>query len=253
MIVLKSDREIELMRKAGNVVGRVFERLEKEIEPGVKTRQLDQIAAEMIKSSGGRAAFLGYKGFPGNICASINDEIVHGIPGERALAEGDIIGLDIGVELEGYYSDAAATFAVGKISQEARQLIDATERSLYLGIEQARAGNRVSDISYAIQTFVERHGFSVVRAFVGHGIGSNMHEEPEVPNFGPPNKGVKLEPGMTLAIEPMVNQGTYKVSILEDGWTAVTEDGKLSAHFEHTILVGEEGPQILTVWQKKNR
>ncbi len=253
MICIKSDREIGLMVRAGEIVGKVFERLEGEVRPGVTTRQLDTIAKEVIVSSGGKAAFLGYKGFPGNICASINEVVVHGIPGERRLKEGDIISLDVGAEFEGYYADAAATFAVGEISKEAGRLMEITERSLNLGIEKARAGNRLSDISCAVQGFVEQNGFSVVRSFVGHGIGSRIHEEPEVPNFGRPDTGVRLEAGMALAIEPMVNQGTFDVKILNDGWTAVTDDGKLSAHFEHTVLITKDKPRVLTLWQKKNR
>lgn len=251
MIGLKSDREIGLMAKAGEIVGKVFERLEADIKPGIKTKELDIIAGDLIRSSGGSPAFLGYKGFPKNICVSINEVVVHGIPGEVRLEEGDIVSLDIGVEFEGYYADGAATFSVGKISEEAMQLINITERSLYLGIDKARPNNRLSDISHAIQSFVEENGFSVVRAFVGHGIGSTMHEEPEIPNFGPPNRGARLEPGMTLAIEPMVNQGTYDVEILEDGWTAVTADRKPSAHFEHTVVITEDEPRILTLWQPR--
>lgn len=253
MIGLKSDREISLMSKAGEIVAKVFEKLEGEIRPGVKTKELDAVASGLIRSLGGEPAFLGYKGFPGNICVSLNEVVVHGIPGEKKLKEGDIISLDVGVETGGYYADSAATFAVGKISKEARRLMDVTERSLYLGIDKARAGNRLSDISHAIQVFVERNGFNVVRAFVGHGIGGRMHEEPEIPNFGVPNRGARLEPGMVLAIEPMVNQGTYDIEILDDGWTAVTKDKKLSAHFEHTVLVTEKDPRILTIWQKKNQ
>ncbi|NQU73373.1 MAG: type I methionyl aminopeptidase [Candidatus Omnitrophica bacterium] len=253
MIVLKSDREISLMLKAGEIVGKVFEKLNGEIKPGVKTKQLDKSAKEKIESLGGRPAFFGYKGFPGNICTSINNVVVHGIPGEQRLTEGDIISLDVGAEFEGYYADAAITIAVGNISKEAKRLIDVTECSLSSGIEQARAKNRLSDVTAAIQGFVEKNGFSVVRAFVGHGIGSRMHEEPEIPNFKWIKEDVRLEPGMTLAIEPMVNQGTYDVKIMEDGWTAVTRDGKLSAHFEHTILITEEEPKILTLWQKKKQ
>jgi len=253
MIVLKSDREIDLMRKAGEIVGKVFEKLDGAIKPGVKTKLLDKIAKEEIKSLGGKPAFFGYKGFPGNICTSINNVVVHGIPSEQRLNEGDIISLDVGTEFKGYYSDAAVTIAVGNISKEAKRLIDVTERSLSLGIEQAKPKNRLSDVTAAIQGHVEKNGFSVVRAFVGHGIGSKMHEEPEVPNFKWTKKDVRLEPGMTLAIEPMVNQGSYGVKILEDGWTAVTQDEKLSAHFEHTILITEEGPEILTLWQKKKQ
>lgn len=253
MIVLKSDREISLMLKAGEIVGKVFEKLYGEAKPGVKTKQLDKIAKEEIKSLGGRPAFFGYKGFPGNICTSINNVVVHGIPGEQRLTEGDIISLDVGAEFKGYYADAAITIAVGNISKEAKRLIDVTECSLSSGIEQARAKNRLSDVTAAIQGFVEKNGFSVVRAFVGHGIGSKMHEEPEIPNFKWTKEDVRLEPGMTLAIEPMVNQGTYDVKIMEDGWTAVTQDGKLSAHFEHTILITEKEPKILTLWQKKKQ
>lgn len=241
------------MLKAGEIVGKVFEKLNGEIKPGVKTKQLDKSAKEKIESLGGRPAFFGYKGFPGNICTSINNVVVHGIPGEQRLTEGDIISLDVGAEFEGYYADAAITIAVGNISKEAKRLIDVTECSLSSGIEQARAKNRLSDVTAAIQGFVEKNGFSVVRAFVGHGIGSRMHEEPEIPNFKWIKEDVRLEPGMTLAIEPMVNQGTYDVKIMEDGWTAVTRDGKLSAHFEHTILITEEEPKILTLWQKKKQ
>lgn len=253
MIDLKSAREIALMANAGEIIGKVFERLEPQINPGVKTKELDSIAIGLIRALGGESAFKGYKGFPGNICTSINEVVVHGIPQERQLKEGDIISLDIGVKLEGYYADAAATFGVGKISEQAKRLIDVTECSLYLGIEKARPGNRLSDITHEIQGFVEQNGFSVVRAFVGHGIGSSMHEDPEIPNFGPPNRGVRLEPGMTFAIEPMVNQGTYDVEILDDGWTAVTGDRRLSAHFEHTVLITENEPRILTLWQRKNQ
>jgi len=253
MVAVKSDREIDLMRRAGRMLGQVFESLEPRIKVGISTKELDTIAEVVIRSLGGKPAFLDYKGFPGSICASINEVIVHGIPGDRVLIDGDIIGLDIGVEFQGYYSDAAATFAVGNISDTAGRLMKVTEASLYLGIDKARPGNRISDIGHAIQTCVEDENFSVVRAFVGHGIGSSVHEEPEIPNFGPPNAGIKLEAGMTLAIEPMVNEGTHLVSILEDGWTAVTRDGGLSAHFEHTVLVTKKEPEILTKWQKKNR
>ncbi|MDD5449525.1 MAG: type I methionyl aminopeptidase [Candidatus Omnitrophica bacterium] len=253
MIGLKSDREISLISEAGAIIGKVFERLEGEIRPGITTIELDRLAGQLIKSFGGRAAFLGYKDFPGKICASPNDVVVHGIPGDRKLEKGDIISLDVGVERGGYYADSAATFAVGNCSDAAARLMEATECSLYIGIDKARAGNRLSDIGNAIQTFIENKGFSVVRAFVGHGIGAELHEEPEIPNFGAAGRGPRLEPGMVLAIEPMVNEGTCDVEILEDGWTAVTGDGKLSAHFEHTILVTDKEPRILTKWQKKNR
>lgn len=253
MISLKSEREIGLMAKAGEIVSRVFERLGEEIKPGVKTRHLDSVAAQIIASLGGKPAFLDYNGFPGNICVSINEVVVHGIPGENRLREGDIVSLDVGAVYEGYYADAAATFSIGEISGKANRLIDVTQESLRLGIEKARPGNRLSDITCAIQDFVEQNGFSVVRAFVGHGIGSKMHEPPEVPNFGKPNTGIRLEPGLALAIEPMVNEGTYEVEILEDGWTAVTKDRKLSAHFEHTVVITDKEPRILTQWQRKNR
>ncbi len=253
MIGLKSDREVALMTKAGEIVGKVFERLEGEISPGVATKELDTIAKDVIIALGGEAAFLGYKGFPGNICVSINEGVVHGVPDTRRLKEGDIASIDVGVRWQGYCADGAATFAVGGISKTAQRLMDVTERSLYLGIEAARPGKRLSDIGHAIQFYVEENGFSVVRAFVGHGIGSKMHEEPEIPNFGSPNRGVRLEPGMAFAIEPMINEGTSDVEILQDGWSAVTADRRLSAHFEHTIVIAQDGARILTSWQRKKR
>jgi methionyl aminopeptidase len=253
MIGLKSDREIALMAEAGRILGKVFERLEGEIAPGVTTGELDRIVGDTIASLGGEAVFLGYKGFPGNICVSVNEGVVHGIPGPRRLEEGDIASIDVGVKWQGYCADGAATFAVGKISDAARRLMNVTERSLYLGIEAARPGNRLSDIGHAVQSYVEANGFSVVRAFVGHGIGSKMHEDPEIPNFGEPNRGPRLEPGMTFAIEPMINEGVFEVEILQDGWSAVTADRKLSAHFEHTIVITRDAPRVLTSWQKKKR
>lgn len=253
MIRLKSDREVGLMSKAGEIIGKVFERLEGEIRPGITTKELDAIARQTIESEGAEAAFLGYKGFPGNICVSLNESVVHGIPGKRALKKGDIAGIDVGVKWQGYFADGAATFAVGEISNEARRLMEVTEHCLRLGIEAATPGNRLSDIGHAIQSHAEKNGFGVVRAFVGHGIGSKMHEEPEIPNFGLPGKGIRLEAGMTFAIEPMINEGTPDVEILDDGWTAVTADGKMSAHFEHTILITKDSPRILTLWQKKKR
>lgn len=253
MIVIKSEKERALIATAGEILGKVFENLQDKIRPGVTTKRLDTLARQSIIAHGAQPAFLGYKGFPGNICTSINEVVVHGIPGKRQLKEGDIISIDIGVGFKGYFADAAATFAVGKISQEAQRLMDVTERSLYEAIRKARPGNRLSDVSHAVQAVVESKGFSVVRAFVGHGIGSKIHEEPEIPNFGEPNRGVVLEPGMTLAIEPMVNQGGFEVKILEDGWTAVTRDGSLSAHFEHTIVITEAEPRILTEWQRKRQ
>jgi len=205
------------------------------------------LAEEYIKRHGGIPAFKGYRGYPRSLCVSVNEEVVHGIPGKRKLKEGDIVSLDLGVLMDGYYGDAAITVPVGKVSELAKKLIKVTEEALYRGIEMARPGNRLSDISHAIQTHVEKAGFSVVREFVGHGIGKQLHEEPQVPNFGPPNRGPRLEPGMVLAIEPMVNTGTWEVRILPNGWTVVTADGGLSAHFEHTVAITDNGPEILSL------
>ncbi|MFH1848144.1 MAG: type I methionyl aminopeptidase [Candidatus Omnitrophota bacterium] len=253
MIEIRSGREIALMRKAGVIVARVFEKLQGAIEPGITTKELDDLAIKVIKSLNGEAAFLGYKGYPASICTSVNDVVVHGIPAATKVKSGSILSVDIGVKYRGYFADAAATFPVGRISGEAMRLIEAAETALEAGIEQARPGNRVSDISHAVQDLAESKGFSVVRAFVGHGIGSNLHEEPEIPNYGEPGKGARLDPGMALAIEPMINEGTWEVKVLDDGWTAVTKDGKLSAHFEHTVLVTEGSAEVLTKWQRKSR
>lgn len=246
MIPLKSEKEIDSIRKAGKVLVKVLKDLESFIKPGVTTDEIDRRAATLIRSYGASPAFKGYKGFPGNICTSVNEVIVHGIPSERVLRSGDIISLDIGVKLDGYFADAAVTFAVGEISDEAKRLVKITQEALYAGIEQVWPGNRLSNISYAIQDLVESNGFSVVRAFVGHGVGLDLHELPEIPNFGTPGKGAQLKPGMVLALEPMANMGTYEVEILKDGWTAVTKDRKLSSHFEHTVAVTLDGSAILT-------
>jgi methionyl aminopeptidase len=246
MIEIKSEQEINLIRQAGRVVARVMEQLKKEIKPGVNTQELDEIAANLIISQGAVSAFYGYQGFPGNICTSINEEVVHGIPGSRVLKEGDIISLDIGVKLDGYYADSTVTLAVGKISSLAKKLLEVTEQALKLGIQQAISNNHLYDISSAVQNYVEAHGFSVVRDFVGHGIGSKMHEEPQIPNFGQAHKGPILRKGMVLAIEPMVNVGSYQVEITSNGWTAVTKDGSLSAHFEHTVVADDRIPEVLT-------
>jgi len=246
MIKLKSTREIQLMKEAGKVVAEALQEMEQAIDIGVTTGKLDKIAEKCIRRHGGEPAFLGYHNFPASICASINNEVVHGIPGLRRLQEGDIISIDVGVRLKGYHGDAAATFAVGNISEEARKLITVTKTSLEKAIEQMQGGNRLSDLSHAVQSYVEKHSFSVVRNYVGHGIGEDMHEEPQVPNFGPPGRGPMLQPGMVLAIEPMVNSGGFKVKVKNDQWTVVTSDGSLSAHFEHTIALGENGPDILT-------
>ncbi|KPK41232.1 MAG: methionine aminopeptidase [Omnitrophica WOR_2 bacterium SM23_29] len=252
MITLKSKAEVAKIEAACLLVVKTLEFLETKIKPGITTLELDSLACDYILQQGGVPAFKGYKGFPGNICTSINEIIVHGIPGKRDLKQGDIISVDVGVKLNGYYGDAAITFPVGEISEEARRLLKVTEQSLYDGIDKARPDNRLSDISHAIQRHVESHGFSIVREFVGHGIGSKMHEDPQIPNFGEPGMGPRLKAGMVFAIEPMVNLGTYKAEILDDGWTAVTKDRKISAHFEHTICVGEDGPEILTKWRRKN-
>lgn len=246
MIAIRSDEEIKAIRKAGKIVATTLERVKRCTHPGIQTKELDSIAREEILKRDGFPAFKGYKGFPANICASVNEVVVHGIPSERRLREGDIISIDIGVKFKDYYADAALTFGVGKISEKARRLLAVTEKALCIGIEKARAGNRLSEISSGIQKHVETSGFSVVRSFVGHGIGTRIHEEPEIPNFGAPNKGPRLEKGMVLAIEPMVNAGTFEVEIMDDGWTAVTKDRRLSAHFEHTIAVTDGEAEILT-------
>lgn len=246
MVVLKSAREIELIKEANQIVGRVLARLAKEVAPGVRTLELDDLARQLCKEYDAPPAFLGYRGFPFALCASVNEQVVHGFPSKTPLVEGDILSMDFGVCREGYFGDSAITVAVGEISQKARRLMDVTKQSLYAGIDQARPGARVSDISAAVQKVVEKAGYSVVRKFVGHGIGKDLHEEPQIPNYGPPGRGLRLRAGMTMAIEPMVNAGGHEVDILDDGWTAVTRDGSLSAHFEHTIAIMEDGPVILS-------
>lgn len=217
------------------------------IEPGITTKELDRLAERYIRGEGGLPTFKGYRGFPGSICASPNDMVVHGIPGKIRLHEGDILGVDVGVTMEGYVADAASTFPVGEISEEAARLLQVTEESLMKGIAQCHIGNRVGDISHAVQTYAEAHGYSVVRSMVGHGIGRDMHEDPQVPNFGPPGQGPELREGMVLAIEPMVNMGGFEVEVGEDTWAIYTKDGSLSAHFEHTVAITKNGPRILTV------
>ena len=252
MITLRSRAEVDKIEAACRIVADTLEFLETKIKPGITTLELDNLAAEYIKGRGAISAFKNYKGFPGNICTSVNEVVVHGIPGKRVLHARDIISVDVGVKLNGYYGDAAATFPVGpQITEEADRLIRATEEALEKGIEQAKPDNRLYDISSAVQEHVEANGFSVVREFVGHGIGTRMHEDPQLPNFGAADTGPRLKSGMVLAIEPMVNAGTYRVEVLEDGWTAVTKDRKLSAHFEHTVFIGDSGPEILTKWRKK--
>lgn len=246
MIVSKSKVELDLMRDAGRIVALTHKELLQAVQPGITTKELDQIADDFIRKQGALPSFKGYHGYPASICASVNEELVHGIPGNRALEEGDIISIDIGANIHGYHGDSAWTWGVGQISETARKLLDVTEQSLYKGIEQARDGNRLSDIGHAVQSYVESHGFSVVREYVGHGIGQKMHEDPSIPNYGPAGRGPRLNTGMTLAIEPMVNVGSHKTRTLQDNWTVVTADGSLAAHFEHTVAVTEDGPEILT-------
>ncbi len=247
MIILKSHREIKLMAKAGAIVAKALEEVEKNIRPGITTAELDKIAEDFILSQGAFPTFKGYQGYPAAICTSVNEEVVHGIPGLKTLKDGDIISVDIGAFIDGYNGDAARTFPVGKVSEEALDLIETTRQSFFKGIEFAKPGFRLSDISHAIQTYVEDRNYSVVKDYVGHGIGQKMHEDPQIPNFGPPNKGPRLKVGMTLAIEPMVNMGTDQVYTLGNNWTVVTKDKSLSAHYENTIAITEKGPEILTM------
>lgn len=247
MISIKSPREIELMRIAGRIVAETHELLKEAIKPGITTLELDAIAEAYIKKCGAIPAFKDYNGFPSSICSSINEQVVHGIPGPIALKDGDIIGIDIGAVYDGYFGDAARSYGIGNIDRETERLLRVTEESFFKGIENALPGNRLSDISHSIQKYVESNGFSVVRDFVGHGIGKNMHEDPQIPNYGLPHKGPRLVAGMTLAIEPMVNQGKYAVKVLKDGWTVVTVDGKPSAHYENTIVITNDKPEILTL------
>ncbi len=245
-IELKSPSELEIMRQAGRIVSGLLKLMEKEAKPGVSTQKLDEIAEKFVRSQGAEPAFKGYYGYPATICASINDEVVHGIPGKRILNDGDIIGVDVGVILKGYFSDAARTFAIGTVDAESQKLIRVTREAMMRGIAQAVEGNRISDISAAVQAYAEKEGFSVVREYVGHGIGRNLHEDPQVPNYGKPGEGPKLVTGMALAIEPMINAGSHEVKVLADGWTVVTRDGKRSAHFEQTIFITKTKPEIVT-------
>lgn len=247
MIVLKTDREIEYMRDAGKIVGQTLHELKKAIVPGVTTLELDRLADQYIRRAGAIPAFKGYGGFPANICSSINEQVVHGIPCSRQLKNGDVISLDVGTKLNRYYGDAAISVPVGEVDAELLKLLSVTEQALNKGIEQAIKGNRLSDISHAVQLHAESHGYGVVRDYVGHGIGQRMHEDPQIPNYGPPGRGPLLKNGMTLAIEPMINLGTPDVEVLADDWTVVTTDGKVSAHFEHTVAVTDGEPLILTL------
>ena len=248
MVVLKTGRELTIMREACRISAGALKLIGSAVEPGVTTAELDRLAEKYILSQGAKPNFKNYQGYPATACISINNEVIHGIPSEkRKLVNGDIVSVDLGAEFNGYHGDNAATFAVGDVSDEAKRLMDTTRESLYEGIKAACAGSRIGDISYAIQRYVEARGYSVVRQFVGHGIGTHLHEAPEVPNFGTAGRGIRLLPGMTLAIEPMVNVGTYDVKVMPDGWTVLTRDGSLSAHFEHTIAITPDGPQIMTI------
>lgn len=246
MIVCKSADELGLMREAGRLTARVLTAVGEAVASGVTTRELDDLARDLVERSGARPAFLGYRGYPATLCVSVNETVVHGIPGPRRLDEGDIVSVDIGVILDGFYGDAAATFPVGRIDAASMRLLDATRRALDAAIDQCVVGRRLSDVSHAVQTVAESEGFSVVRDFVGHGIGRDMHEDPQIPNYGAPGRGPELEPGMTFALEPMVNAGSWEVDVLPDGWTVVTADRSRSAHFEHTVSLTPDGPEVLT-------
>ena len=248
MIVLKTGRERKIMKEACSISAGALEVAGKAVEPGVTTAEIDRLAEEYIRRRGGEPNFKNYEGYPATACISINNEVIHGIPSEkRKLRAGDIVSIDLGAKFDGYHGDNAATFACGDVSPEAKRLMDTTRESLYEGIRAACAGGRIGDIGHAVQSYVEARGYSVVRQFVGHGVGTHLHEAPEVPNFGTPGRGIRLLPGMTIAIEPMVNAGGYDVKVQPDGWTVLTKDGSLSAHFEHTIVITADGPKIMTV------
>ncbi len=245
-IILKTPDEIKIMRKAGGILSKILKQVAASVADGVTTRDIDLLTESLIVQHGCRAAFKGYRGFPGSACVSVNQEVVHGIPGNRKIKNGDIVSIDVGLIYQGYYADTATTVTVGPVSEQTKKLVEVTRESLHAGIMQARAGQHLSDISHAVQKHVEHHGFSVVRDFVGHGIGTTLHEEPEIPNYGPPHTGPILREGMVFCIEPMVNMGSWQTKIMDDGWTVETEDGTPSAHFEHMIAVTAGGPDILT-------
>ena len=247
MIIIKNGHEIEAMRQACRITAAARALAGEMVRPGISTRQIDKAVHDYIVSQGAKPSFLGYHGFPASACISVNSTVIHGIPGGYVLQEGDIVSVDVGAYYKGFHGDCAATFACGAVSADAQKLIDVTKQSFFEGIRFAKRGHRVSDISHAIQTYVESNGFSVVRSFVGHGVGAQLHEEPEVPNFGAAGRGPRLLPGMTIAVEPMVNEGSYDVRVLKDGWTVLTVDGKLSAHYENTVLITDGEPEILTV------
>ena len=247
MIAIKNERELNVMRKACKITAAARALAGEMVRPGVSTQQIDKAVHDFIVAQGAKPSFLGYHGYPASVCISVNNTVIHGIPGGYTLQEGDIVSVDVGAYYKGFHGDCAATFPCGQISADAQKLIDVTKQSFFEGIRFAKKGHRVSDISHAIQTYVESNGFSVVRSFVGHGVGAQLHEEPEVPNYGAAGRGPRMLPGMTLAIEPMVNAGVYDVKVLKDGWTTVTADGKLSAHYENTVLITDGEPEILTV------
>jgi len=247
MINIKSPREIDIMRRGGKITSKTLAMLIAAAKPGMTTGELDRLADESIRSMGGVPTFIGYHGYPSAICASVNEEVVHGMPGSRVLQDGDLLSIDIGTTFEGYVSDSAATVAIGTVSDAAKRLMRVTQECLMLGIAQMQPGNHLGDIGHAVQQHAESHGYGVVRALVGHGVGRKMHEDPQVPNYGEPGQGPLLRKGLVLAIEPMITEGTWEVETLEDGWTVVTEDGKLAAHFEHTIAITDHGPRILTL------
>ncbi|MFZ5451752.1 MAG: type I methionyl aminopeptidase [Thermodesulfobacteriota bacterium] len=246
MILLKSPREIARMEKANRMVAEILEEVKERVRPGVETRELDEVAEEGCRRRRVEPAFKGYRGYPASVCVSVNEEVVHGIPGARRLQDGDLVSLDFGVRHDGFYGDAALTLPVGEVAPEARKLLEATRESLDAAIAQVKVGARLSDISHAVQTVVESQGFAVIREFVGHGIGRSLHEDPQIPNFGPPGRGPVLQAGMTMAIEPMTSSGSWRVRILADGWTAVTQDGSLAAHFEHTVALTDNGVLVLS-------
>ncbi|MGD8534422.1 MAG: type I methionyl aminopeptidase [Candidatus Aminicenantes bacterium] len=246
-MIIYGEEEVRAIESSNQIVAKILSELEAMIKPGVRTKELDEWAEKRTSEMGAIPAFKGYRDYPASLCTSINEEIVHGIPSSRSLREGDIISLDFGVLYEGYYGDAAATFPVGKVTPQAEKLIQTAKDSFYKGLEQIEVGNRISDISHAIQSYVESQGFSVIRSFVGHGIGLSLHEDPQIPNFGPPGRGLKIKPGMVFALEPMIAMGDWNVEILDDNWTAITKDRSLSAHYEHTVAVTQEGAQILSL------
>jgi methionyl aminopeptidase len=252
-MIIYCEEEVRAIKRSNQIVATILNELEAMIKPGIRTKELDERAETRAREMGAIPAFKGYRDYPASLCTSINEEIVHGIPSSRSLREGDILSLDFGVLYEGYYGDAAATFPVGKITPQAKKLIQTAEEGFYKGLEQIKVGNRISDISHAIQSHVESQGFSVIRSFVGHGIGLSLHEEPQIPNFGLPGRGLKIKPGMVFALEPMIAMGDWNVEILDDNWTAITKDRSLSAHHEHTVAVTQEGAQILSLLDKGKR